>query len=234
MPLTGSLVNFAAIIVGGAAGLLFRKGLSQKYMHAVLSVIGLVIVVLGVRYCLASEQVLVVIISVILGTIVGTALRIDDRIRVFGDYLQEHIRIGGERFSEAFTTATLLFCVGAMAITGAIQGGLQNDHSVIYLKSVMDGVVALFFASSLGAGVLFSAFPVLLYQGAIALGAARLSPFLPADVITEMSAAGGVALIAMGLGLAEVRKFKVGDILPSIFAPIAVCPLVQALTGIFS
>jgi len=234
MPLTGTLVNFAAIIIGGAVGLLFRKGLPPKYMNAVLGVIGLVVVALGIKYVFDSQQILVVIISVIVGTIVGTALHLDERLRTLGDYLQSHIRIGGDRFSEGFTTATLLYCIGAMAITGAIQGGLQNDHSILYLKAVMDGVTAVFFASTLGIGVLFSAIPVLIYQGAIALGAAQLAPVLNMAIVPEMSAAGGIALMALGLGLADIKKLKVADILPSIFFPILIYPLIQALTGLFA
>lgn len=234
MPLTGTLVNFGAIIIGGSIGLLFRKGLPQKYMNAVLYVIGLVVIALGVSYVIASKQILVVIISAIIGTLVGTALHLDERLRTLGDFMQAHIRIGGDRFSEAFTTSTLLFCIGAMAITGAIQGGLQNDHSILYLKAVMDGVVAVFFASTLGVGVLFSAIPVLLYQGAIALGAAQLAPVLDMAVIPEMSAAGGIALMALGLGLADIKKLKVADMLPSIFFPILIYPLIQALTGLIS
>ena len=234
MPLTGTLVNVVAIIIGGAVGLLVRKGLPPKYMSAVLSVIGLVVIALGINYVIESQQVLVVIISVIVGTLVGTALHLDDRLKTLGDFLQSHIRIGGDRFSEGFTTATLLYCIGAMAITGAIQGGLQNDHSILYLKAVMDGVTAVFFASTLGVGVLFSAIPVLIYQGAIALGAAQLAPVLNMAVVPEMSAAGGIALMALGLGLAEIKQMKVANILPSIFFPILFYPLIMALTGLFS
>lgn len=234
MPLTGSLVNFAAIILGGAVGLLFRKGLPQKYMNAVMYTIGLVVIALGIKYVIDSEQILVVIISVIVGTLLGTALRLDERLRTLGDFLQSHIRIGGDRFSEGFTTATLLYCIGAMAITGAIQSGLQNDHSILYMKAVMDGVTAVFFASALGVGVLFSAIPVLLYQGVLALGAAQLAPVLNMDIIPEMSAVGGIALMALGLGLAEIKKLKVADILPSIFFPILIYPLIQAITGLFA
>jgi len=232
MPLTGTLVNFAAIIIGGAVGLAFRKGLPQKYMNAVLYIIGLTVIALGVKYVIDSEQILVVIVSAILGTLAGTALRLDERLKSLGDFMQSHIHIGGDRFSEAFTTSTLLFCIGAMAITGAIQGGLQGDHSILYLKSVMDGVVAVFFASALGVGVLFSALPVLIYQGAIALGAAQLAPVLDMAVIPEMSAVGGIALMALGLGLADIKKYKVANILPSIFLPILIYPLIQALTGL--
>ena len=233
MALTGTIVNFFAIVAGGAIGLLFRKGLSQKYMQALLWALGLVVFALGVSYILDSQQVLVVIISVILGTLLGTVLRLNDRLGNFGDWLQSHMRVGSGRFSEAFTTCTLLYCVGAMAITGSIQGGLQHDHTVLFLKSVMDGVTAIFFASTMGVGVLFAAVPVLLYQGAIALGASALSNVLDMAVVPEMAAAGGVALMALGLTMIEIKQIKVADILPSIFLPIAVLPLVNLLTSLF-
>ena len=233
MALTGTLVNFGAIIVGGAVGLLFRKGLPQKYMTALMYALGLIVFALGVSYVLASKQVLAVIISVILGTLLGTVLHLNDRLQRLGDMLQGRMKFGDGRFSEGFVTSTLLYCVGAMAITGSIQGGLANDHQVLFLKSVMDGVTAIFLASTLGVGVLFSAIPVLLYQGIIALTAAALSNVLDMAVITEMSAAGGVALMALALNMTEIKKLNVADMLPSIFFPIAILPLVNLLTGLF-
>lgn len=233
MPLTGTLVNFAAILVGGGIGLMFRRGLPQKYMQALLWALGLVVFALGVSYVLESQQVLVVIISVILGTLLGTVLRLNDRLQNLGDWMQGHVRIGSGRFSEGFATCTLLYCVGAMAITGSIQSGLEGDNTVLFLKSVMDGVTAIFFASTLGPGVLFSALPVLLYQGAIALGASALSNVLNMAVIPEMSAAGGVALMALGLTMTEIKQIKVADLLPSIFFPIGILPLISLLTGLF-
>jgi uncharacterized protein len=233
MPLTGTLVNFAAIIVGGGIGLLFRKGLPKKFMNAIIYAIALVIFALGVGYVIKSQQVLALIISVILGTLVGTMLQLDAGLVKLGQSVQDRMKGAGGRFAEGFTSCTLLYCVGAMAITGSIQGGLNNDHSIIFIKSVMDGVTAIFFASSLGVGVLFSAIPVLLYQGIIALAASALSPVLDLAVVTEMSAAGGVALIALSISMLDIKKLDVANMLPSIFFPIAVLPLINLLLGLF-
>ncbi len=229
MALTGSLVNFIAIILGGGVGLLFRRGLPKKYMLAVLHVIGLVVITLGISYVLESKQILVIIISVILGTLIGTALGLEDRLKTLGDFLQNRIRLGGEHFSEGFTGATLLFCVGAMAITGSMQSGLAQDHTILYVKAVMDGIIALFMASTLGVGVLFSAVPVLVYQGVVTLLAVYLRSYLSPDLVAEMSAVGGVALLSLGLGMAEIKKMKTADMLPGIFLPPLVAPLVSLL-----
>lgn len=232
MPLTGALVNFGAIVVGGSLGLLFRKGLKQKYMDAVMYVLAFVIFGLAVSYVLKSQQILVLIISVVIGVLLGTLLKLDDRLNHFGSFLEKKIKIGNGNFSEGFVSCTILYCVGAMAITGSIQGGLNGDHTIIYAKSIMDGISSVFFASSLGVGVLFSAIPVLLYQGAIALAASALAPVLDMNVVTEMCAAGGVALMALAVNMTGIKKFKVADILPAIFLPIAIMPLMTWINSL--
>ena len=234
MPLTGTIVNFLAILIGGGLGLLFKKGLPARFMSGLLFAISLIIFAMGLSYVLKSGNIMVVLLSVILGTLTGTALRLGDRLQKLGDRIQSHIKFGDGRFSDGFVSCTILYCVGAMAITGGIQGGLNNDHQILYLKSVMDGVTAIFFASTLGMGVVFSALPVLLYQGIIALGASLLSGVLDMAVVTEMSAAGGAALMALSLNMMEVKKFNVADMLPAIFFPMAVLPLMNWVMGLFS
>lgn len=236
MPLTGTLVNFAAIVAGGGLGLLFRKGLPEKYLTAVINVIALVVLALGVSYALSGlstvAQALALIVSVILGTIAGTLMHIDSGLQRFGEAVQKRMKNAGGRFAEGFTSCTLLYCVGAMAVTGSIQGGLNGDHSIILIKSIMDGVTAVFFASTLGVGVLFSAAPVLIYQGAIALAASALSQVVDMVIITEMSAAGGIALMALSVNMLGLKKMEVANILPAIFFPIGILPLVNLLLGL--
>jgi hypothetical protein len=231
MPLTGTLVNFAAILLGGGVGLLFRRGLPQKYMNAIISAIALVVLAIGVANAMASQQPLALVISVILGVLLGTLLQLDTGLVKLGETVQRRMK-GTGSFAEGFSSCTLLYCVGAMAITGSIQGGLADDHTILYIKSVMDGVTAIFFASSLGVGVLFSAIPVLLYQGAIALGASALAPVLHAAVVVEMAAAGGVALMALSINMLGLKKLEVANLLPAIFFPIAVLPFVDWLLGL--
>lgn len=232
MPLTGALVNFAAILAGGGIGLLIKKGIHEKYMNAVVYGIGLVILAFGVANVLKSQDSLVLVFSVILGTLLGTLLSLDARIVKLGNTLQDRMK-GSGSFADGFSSCTLLYCVGAMAITGSIQGGLNDDHSIIFVKSIMDGVTAVFFASSLGVGVLFSAVPVLVYQGAIALAASLLAPVLGDAVVVEMSAVGGVALMALSVNMLGIKKLEVANILPAIFFPIVVMPVVKWLLGLF-
>lgn len=234
MPLTGTIVNFLAILAGGGLGLLFKKGLPARYMTALLFAISLIVFALGLSYVLKSADIMVVLLSVIMGTLMGTALKLGQRLQSLGDNLQGRMKLGDGRFSDGFVSCTLLYCVGAMAITGSIQDGLNGDPTILFLKSVMDGVTAIFFASTMGVGVLFSAVPVLLYQGAIALMASMLSGVLDMAVVTEMAAAGGAALMALSLNMMEVKKFNVADMLPAIFFPIAVLPLMRWITGLFA
>jgi uncharacterized membrane protein YqgA involved in biofilm formation len=236
MPLTGTLVNFASILLGGGLGLLFRRGLPDKYLNATINAISLVVLALGVSYALPGlgsvEQALALVLSVILGTIAGTLMRIDAGLAKFGEGVQRRMKNAGGRFAEGFTSCTLLYCVGAMAVTGAIQGGLAGDHSILFIKSVMDGVTAVFFASTFGVGVLFSAIPVLIYQGAIALAASALSQVVDMAIITEMSAAGGIALMGLAVNMTGLKKLEVANMLPAIFLPIGVLPLVNLLMGL--
>ena len=234
MPLTGTIINFLAILAGGGLGLLFKKGLPARYMQALLFAISLIVFALGLSYVLKSADIMVVLLSVIMGTLAGTALKLGTRLQSLGDNLQGRMKLGDGRFSDGFVSCTLLYCVGAMAITGSIQDGLNGDPTILFLKSVMDGVTAIFFASTMGVGVLFSAVPVLLYQGAIALMASLLSGVLDMAVVTEMAAAGGAALMALSLNMMEVKKFNVADMLPAIFFPIAVLPLMRWITSLFA
>lgn len=231
MPLTGALVNFAAIVVCGAIGLTFRKGLPEKYMNAVVYGIALVILALGVANVMKTNEALVTVISVILGTLLGTLLNIDGGLVRLGEAVQARMR-GVGSFAEGFSSCTLLYCVGAMAIAGSIQGGTEGDHTIIFIKSVMDGVTAIFFASKLGVGVIASAVPVLIYQGGIALAAAALKPLLGEALVAEMSAAGGVALMALSINMLGIKKLEVANLLPAIFLPVVVLPFVKWLLGL--
>ncbi len=233
MPLTGALVNAAAIVLCGALGLLFRKGMKEKYMDAVITGVALIVLALGVANVMKTTQALVTVVSVILGTLLGTWLNIDRGLVRLGERLQTRMR-GAGSFAEGFSSCTLLYCVGAMAITGSIQGGIENDHSIIFIKSVMDGVTAIFFASKLGVGVIASAIPVLLYQGGIALAASALRPLLGDALVSEMAAVGGVALMALSINMLGIKKLEVANILPAIFLPIAVMPVVEWVLGLLS
>ena len=213
----GALINAAAIIVGGGAGLAVRGRLSDKHSEGVMRALGLCIIVVGLYNGLVGDMMLLVV-SLAVGTLVGEIIRIDDHLNNFGKWVQEKLKKPGEdsTFAQGFVTASLLFCVGALAIIGSIESGLRNDQSIIITKSIIDGTAAVFLASALGVGVLFSAFMVLIYQGIIELFAAGLQDVLTYGMITQISAVGGVMILGLGVNMSLGGKIKVANLLPSL------------------
>ncbi|HNR04883.1 MAG TPA: DUF554 domain-containing protein, partial [Bacillota bacterium] len=209
-----------AIIIGGIAGSFFRKGISERFSNIIMSVLGLFTLVLGMMFAVDTQNALVVIFSLVIGSVIGEWIDIEKRMNDLGDYVQGKLNSGEGSFSKGFVTASLLFCVGTMSIMGSLQSGLMNNHNILLTKSILDGTISVVFASTLGIGVVLSSLPVLVYQGSIALLASSVAPYLSEAVITEMTAVGGVLLVGMGINLLEIRKLKVGNMLPAIFLPI--------------
>ncbi|HNT04436.1 MAG TPA: DUF554 domain-containing protein, partial [Bacillota bacterium] len=209
-----------AIIIGGIAGSFFRKGISERFSNIIMSVLGLFTLVLGMMFAVDTQNALVVIFSLVIGSVIGEWIDIEKRMNDLGDYVQGKLNSGEGSFSKGFVTASLLFCVGTMSIMGSLQSGLMNNHNILLTKSILDGTISVVFASTLGIGVVLSSLPVLVYQGSIALLASSVAPYLSEAVITEMTAVGGVLLVGMGINLLETRKLKVGNMLPAIFLPI--------------
>jgi uncharacterized membrane protein YqgA involved in biofilm formation len=222
MILLGSIANAAAIIVCGILGSFLKKGLPKRYGDLVIAALGFFTVMLGVKFAMQTEHPLVVIFSMVLGAALGEWIDIEKRMDSFGNKVQSRLKGFKGNFSQGFVNASLLFCVGSMAIMGALQSGLANDHQTLYTKAVMDGVIAVIFASTLGIGVAASAFPVFIYQGAITLLAAFLQPYLSAAVVLEMTAVGGILLMGVGSNILEIKKVKVGNLIPAIFIPILI------------
>ena len=212
----GALINAAAVIAGGSAGLAVRGRLNEKFSDGVMRALGLCIIVVGLYNGLSGDMLLLVI-SLAVGTLIGEMIRIDDHLNNFGKWVQEKLKKPGENstFAQGFVTASLLFCVGALAIVGSIESGLRNDQSIIITKSIIDGTAAVFLASALGAGVLFSAFVVLIYQGIIELFAAGLQDVLTYGMIIQISAVGGVMILGLGVNMSLEGKIKVANLLPS-------------------
>lgn len=224
MILTGTLVNAAAIIVGSAVGLLLGRFIPDRLRDSVEKGIALCVLYIGVDGMLAGENTLVTIISMVLGALIGEGLRLDDRIRALGDWVERKCgKSGGRSLSEGFVSASLLFCVGAMAIMGALDSGLSLDHSTLYAKSMLDCVTSAVYASAMGAGVMLAAIPVLLYQGMIALGAAAVEPFLTGAVVLEMKCVGSILILALALNVLGLTKLKVMNYVPAVFLPILLC-----------
>jgi len=216
----GTIINAFAIIAGSLLGLIFRGGIPDKYSQILMHAIGLAVILIGLKGALQTDALLTVIISLAIGSLIGEYLRIEDRLEWLGKQIGQ--RISGEEsgIAEGFVTATLLYCVGAMAIVGSMESGLSGNHQTLYAKSVLDGIASIIFASSLGIGVLFSAVSVFLYQGSITLAAGYVRPFLTPDVVSQMSAVGGLLIMAIGIGLLEIKKLKIGNMLPAIFIPL--------------
>ena len=234
----GTIVNCITIIVGGLIGSVFSSRIGERYTKPLMTVMGFATAVIGIQGALGTSNILVVIICLALGTLIGVALRLDDRINGSGDFIKSKLsgtKLGGGRFSDAFVTATLVFCVGSMAILGPIQAGLNHDYSILFTKSIMDFISSIAFSAALGPGVCFAAVPILIVQGGITLLAGAVQPYLTAEVITEMTAVGGPIFLAMSVNLIGLREepVKVGDMIPAIFLPILYFPIVEFICGLF-
>ncbi len=233
--LWGAIVNALVVIAGSLVGVMLHGAAGRhrdraegeawgaKLSCAIMNGMGLCVTLIGVQGAIQTENILVVILSMALGALVGTLLDLDGRLCRLGELTGKKM---GSRFgnvAEGFVSATLLFCVGAMAVTGSLESGLAGDHGTLYAKSLIDGVSSVVFAASLGAGVMLSAVAILIYQGGIALLAGQMAPLLTDSVICEMSAVGSLLILGIGLNLLGVTKLKLMNYIPAIFLPILLC-----------
>ena len=218
MILTGTIVNSAAIVAGSIAGLLLGKFIPERFSDAMEKGAALCVLYIGVDGMLAGENTLVAILSIAIGAILGELLQLDEHMHQLGDWVER--KFGGKGSK---TTASLLFCVGAMAIMGALDSGLTGDHSTLYAKALLDGIISVVYASTLGIGVALSAIPIFLYQGAIALGASFLAPYLTEAVILEMKCVGSILILGLSLNMLGLTKIKVMNYVPAVFLPILLC-----------
>lgn len=234
----GTIVNCITIIVGGLIGSVFGSKIGERYTKPLMTVMGFATAVIGMQGALGTSNILIVIICLALGTLIGAALRLDDRINGSGDYVKTKLtgtKLGGGRFSDAFVTASLVFCVGSMAILGPIQAGLNHNYSILFTKSIMDFISSIAFSAALGPGVCFASVPILIVQGGITLLAGVVQPYLTEEVITEMTAVGGPIFLAMSVNLIGLRDepVKVGDMIPAIFLPILYFPIAKFFGVLF-
>ena len=225
----GTLVNTAAIIIGSVLGLVSRGGIPRAYQETIMHAIGLVSILIGLKGALKTDAILLVIISLAIGAVIGEALRIEAFLEKIGGWLEMRLAGRGGSVAKGFVTASLLFCTGSMAIVGALESGLMQNHQTLLAKSIMDCIASVIFTATLGIGVIFSAVSVLLYQGSISLTAAGLKQFLTPEVITQMSAVGGVLIMALGINLLELKRLRVANMLPAIFMPLLYFMLKQIL-----
>ena len=224
----GVFVNTLTVILGTVIGLLFRKFLPQRLGDAVMKGVALCVLYIGISGMLDGTNAIIAILSIACGAIVGTLIDIDKWFNRFADFLQTKLARkkkegASSTLAEAFVSSSLLFCVGAMTI-GSLDAGLRGDNSTLYAKAVLDGISSIFFASSLGFGVLLSAATVFVYQGALVLLAGVLQSVLTNEfIIAEMTCVGSLLIIALGLNMLGITKIKVMNYLPAIFFPILFC-----------
>ncbi|MBQ8869293.1 MAG: DUF554 domain-containing protein [Oscillospiraceae bacterium] len=228
----GTLINVAAILLGGFIGLFLKKGLDEKLIDSVMKAIGVAVMFVGISGALTgllkvtdggleTSGTMLMIISLILGTFVGELLKIEDRLESVGEKLKKAVKAKDSgSFVEGFVTTTLIFCVGAMAIVGSLEDGLTGNFSMLAAKSVLDGIMAIIVASTMGIGVLFSAIPVFLYQGAITLLAEFISPVLSDQLVLNLSYIGSALIFGIGVNQVFGKKIKTGNMLPALLVPI--------------
>ena len=224
----GVIVNSIAIIAGGIVGLIINKGISERLNKIIMDGIALVVMYMGISGALKGDNDLYVIISICVGGFIGELIDLDKLLNKFGEYIDEKLTKKNKEdkdneknsLSRGFVSASLLYCVGAMAVVGAIQSGLSSDYSTLFAKSILDGVSSIFFAASLGMGVILSSVAVFLYEGIIACGAFLLKGVLSTAVITEMNAVGSLLILALGINMILKANIKVANLLPAMFVPI--------------
>lgn len=227
----GTIVNAAAIITGGISGALLRSGLPERFRETVMQALGLSIVMIGLSGALqgiyvvttgarlSREYIMLMIFSLVGGAVIGELMNIEDKLEKFGLWIEKKYLKNSGNFAEGFVTASLVFCVGAMAIVGSLEDGLTGDTGTLFAKSILDGVISVIFAATLGIGVAFSAIPVFLYQGLITLMAGFIKPWLTETVISQTSLVGSILIVAIGINTLELKRIKVGNLLPAIFIP---------------
>ncbi|MCE4047534.1 MULTISPECIES: DUF554 domain-containing protein [Bacillaceae] len=220
MILLGAIVNGVGIMIGALLGSVLRR-IPNNMKDAVMNIMGLSIVVLGIQMALKTANFTIVILSLSLGAIIGELLAIEDKISKLGQWIEA--KVGSDKqgsISQGFVTGTLIFAIGAMGIIGALDSGIRGNHDVLFTKSIIDSFIALILTSTLGIGVLFSAVPVIIYEGLIAVFATQIDRVIPQQLmdqfILEMSATGGVMIMTIGLNLIGLTKFKVANLLPGI------------------
>ena len=232
--MTGTFLNITTVIIGGIVGLVFGARIPEKLKATVIASMGLFTAAMGFQMFMKTENPLIVLGSLLIGTLLGEWWRIEDGLQDLGRFLEKRFSKEGDdgsnRFVRGFLTASLLFCVGPMTILGSIQDGLTGDYNLLAVKSVLDGFAALAFTSTLGVGVMFSTIVILVYQGGISLLAAQLNAVVTPSMMNELTATGGVILVGLAISsLLEIKKIRVGNMLPGLL----VAPLIVWVLSLF-
>jgi len=220
----GPTVNAIVVVICGLIGCFLVKGIPSRFEEIIKKAIGLSIIFVGIKGAFENERVLLLIMSMVFGAAIGELINIDALMNRLGLWAERRMGLDGANgdrsFSKGFTTASILFCSGSMAIVGSMQSGLTGNHEILFAKSIIDGAVSIVFGASMGIGVAFSAIPVFLYQAGIALAAMAVRDFLTPDIIREMSAVGSLVVAAIGFNFLGVKEIKVANFIPAIFIPL--------------
>lgn len=215
-----TVVNSLAIICGSLLGLTMGRGIHNRYRQTVMQALGMAVILIGLKSALQTNDLLLVIVSLAIGSLVGEMIGVEERLNSLALRLERFVAGGATTdLARGFVTASLAFCVGAMAIVGSLESGLAANHQTLFAKSILDGIISLVFAATMGLGVIFSAVSVFLYQGAITLMAGMLQPLLTPSVISQMTGVGGILIAGIGLNLLDNKSIKVGNMLPSMMIP---------------
>jgi len=214
--MTGTIINSVAIIGAGLIGLALRKGIPANISRTIQDGLGILILIIGIQYGLEADNLAVIGLSLAFGAAVGEWRQWEARLENWGEKLQNRFGNGNSSFVKGFVSATLLFCIGAMAVVGSLEDGLTGNYQILLVKSLLDGIFSMLFAASMGVGVLFSAVPVFIYQGAISLGAGFIKPLLNDIMLNNITALGGILIAGLGLNTLGVTRIKVANLLPGL------------------
>lgn len=225
----GVLVNVATVVVGSLVGVLLKKSLPERVAKMLQVAVALAVLYIGIDGMMSGENTLVLVLSMVIGTLIGTLLDLDRHLNNLGEKIENKVKTKNQngRIAEGFVSATLLFCVGAMTIVGALQSGLSGNHEMQFTKAILDLISSIILASTLGWGVILAAGSVFAIQGSIVLLAQFVAPYLNDYVIAEMTCAGSVLIVGLALNLLGITKIKLMNLLPSIFVPIALCFVIK-------
>lgn len=219
----GTIINSLAIAIGCLVGLVIKKGIPDRVSKTIMSGLALCVIYIGIEGSLKGENTLITVVCIAVGGLIGEIIDIDNKINKLGDFLQNKLSKGKDSetsIAKGFVTTSLIYCVGAMAIVGALESGLTGNPQTLFTKALLDGISAIIFTTTLGIGVIFSSVAVFLYQGLITIGASILATLLSDAVVTALTAVGSLLIIGIGLNLLEITKIKVANLLPAVFLPI--------------
>ena len=216
IPAGGSVFNSLAVLFGGSLGLFIGKFIPEKLQSTIFNSMGLFVLYVGINMSLSTKNSIAVLLALVLGSITGALLGLEDKLSSLGDVLKAKIHSSDSGFTQGFVSATLIFCMGSMAIIGAFNDGLRHDPELLITKGIMDGISSVLFAGSMGIGVVFSIIPMFIYQGALTLLAVWAEPFITPDMFANISGIGGLMIMGIGLNFLKITRLKLGDMLPGL------------------